>query len=114
MADCRKHNLLPLRQVCRAFTLWCKQLARVAGELVASDGRPCKAVNAKERHFTQDKLTKLLQQSAQRVEASLKDLDGQDTQEEAGTPGGAVAENLQAKMAALQQRKLLYAGLQAQ
>jgi hypothetical protein len=86
----------------------------VAGALVAIDGSECKAVNAKARHCTQDKLTQLLQQIDQRVEGSLQDLDGQDQQEEAGTPGGAVAENLPVKIAARQQRKLLYAGLQAQ
>jgi hypothetical protein len=59
-------------------------------------------------------LTKLLQQSDPRVEGDLKELDGQDNHEEAGTPGGAVAENLQAKIEALQQRQLLYAGFQAQ
>ena len=103
-----------LRQVCREFTLWCKQLDLFAGELVAIDGSKFKAVNAKERHFTPDKLTHLLQQIDQRVEGYLKDLDGQDNQDEAGTPGGAVASNVQAKIAALQQRELLYTGFQAQ
>ena len=114
MADFRKNNLGPLRQVCREFTLWCKQLDLFAGALVAIDGRKFKAVNAKERHFTQDKLTKLLQQIDQRVEGYLKELDSQDHQEDAGTPGGAVAAHVQAKIEALQHRKLLYADLQAQ
>jgi transposase len=114
IADFRKNNLVPLRQVCREFTLLCKQLDLFAGELVAIDGSKFKAVNAKERNFTPDRLAKLLQQIDQRIEGYLKDLDGQDTQDEAGTPGGAVAENLQAKLEALQQRKLLYADVQAQ
>jgi transposase len=113
IADFRKNNLVPLRQVCRAFTLWCKQLAVFAGELVAIDGSTFKAVNAQERNFTPDKLTKLLQQIDQRVEGYLKELDGQDNQDEAGTPGGAVAEDVQTKIEALQQRKLRYAGFQA-
>jgi transposase len=107
IADFRKNNLAPLRQVCREFTLWCKQLDLFSGELVAIDGSKVKAVNAKARHFTQDKLKPLLQQIDQRVEDYLKELDGQDNQDEAGTPGGVVAEDLQAKIAALQQRKLL-------
>jgi transposase len=114
IADFRKHNLKPLRQVCREFTVLCKQLDLFAGTLVAIDGSKFKAVNAKERNFTADKLKNLLQQIDQRVEAYLKDLDGQDNEEDAGTPGGAVVENLQAKIAVLQQRKLLYADLQAQ
>jgi transposase len=114
IADFRKNNLVPLRQVCREFTLWCKQLDLFAGELVAIDGSKCKAVNAKERNFPPDKLTPLLPQIDQRVEGYLKDLDGQDTHDEAGTPGGAVAANLQAKIAALPQRTLLSTGFQAQ
>jgi len=114
IADFRKHNLKPLRQVCREFTVLCKQLDLFAGTLVAIDGSKFKAVNAKERNFTLDKLKHLLQQIDQRVEAYLKDLDGQDNEEDAGTPGGAVVENLQAKIEVLQQRKLLYADLQAQ
>jgi transposase len=113
IADLRKNNLVPLRQVCREFTLWCKQLDRFAGALVAIDGSKCRAVKAKERNFTPDKLTTLLQQIDQRVEDYLQELDSQD-QEEAGTPGGAVAEHLQARIEALRQRQLLYAGLQAQ
>ena len=114
IADFRKHNLQPLRQVCREFTVLCKQLDRFAGELVAIDGSKCKAVNAKERNVTRDKLTKLLAQIDQRIEGYLKDLDGQDTQEDAGTPGGAVADHVQAKIEALQHRKLRYADVQAQ
>ena len=93
IAAFRKHNLEPLRQVCRAFTLWCKQLDLFSGELVAIDGSKFKAVNAKERNFTQAKLKPLLQQIDQRVEDYLKELDGQDNQDEAGAPGGAIAEN---------------------
>jgi len=114
IADFRKNNLKPLRQVCRERTLLCKQLDLFAGELVAIDGRKCKAVNAKERNCTRDKLKPLLQQIDQRVEGYLQELDGQDHQDDAGTPGGAIAENVQAKIEARQQRKLLSAGLQVQ
>jgi transposase len=113
-ADFRKHNLQSMRQVCRECTLWCKQLDLFAGERVARDGSTCKAVNATARHFTADKLTHLLPQIDQRVEGSLKDLEGQDNADEAGTPGGAVADHVQAKSAALQHRQLLSGGWQAQ
>jgi transposase len=102
IADFRKHNLKPLRQVCRACTVLCKQLNLFAGELVAIDGSKFKAVNAKARNFTPDKLTKLLAQIDQRIEGYLQALDGQDTQEDAGTLGGAVADHVQAKIEALQ------------
>jgi transposase len=114
IAAFRKHTLKPLRQVCREFTLLCKQLDLCAGELVAIDGSKFKAVNATERHFTQAKLTKRLQQIDQRIEGYLQDLDGQDHQDDAGTPGGAVADKVQSKIEARQHRKLRYADLQAQ
>ena len=114
IADFRKHNLKPLRQVCRECTVLCKQLDLVAGELVAIDGRKFRAVNAKARNFTPDKRTKLLAQIDQRIEGYLQALDGQDPQEDAGPPGGAVADHVQAKIEALQQRKLHSADLRAQ
>src|SRR5499426_3630527 len=63
IADFRKNNLKPIRQVCREFTLLCKQLDLFGAELVAIDGSKFRAVNAKERNFTQDKLTKPIAQS---------------------------------------------------
>jgi len=51
IADFRKNNLKPLRQVCREFTVLCKQLDLFAGELVAIDGSKFKAVNTKERNW---------------------------------------------------------------
>jgi transposase len=68
MADFRKHNLVPLRQVCRECTLLGKPLDPFAGELVAIDGSQFKAVKANARNFTRDTLTTLLQQIDHRVE----------------------------------------------
>jgi transposase len=93
IADFRKNNRVPLRQVCREFTWLCKQLDLFAGALVATDGSKFKAVNAKERTFTQDMLAKLLQPIDQRVEGYLQKLDGHAHQDDAGTSGGAVADN---------------------
>jgi hypothetical protein len=114
IANFRKPNLAPLRRVCREFTLLCKQWDLFAGELVAIDGSKFQAVNATARHCTPDKLTQLLAQLDQRIEGSLQDLDGQESQDDAGTPGGAVADQVQAKSEALQQRKLLSTEWQAQ
>jgi transposase len=114
IADCRQHNLQPLRQVCREFTVWCTQLALFAGARVAIDGSQFKAVHAKARPCTPDTLTQLLARIDQRIEGSRQALDGQETPEDTGTPGGAVADDVQAKIEALQQRKRRYADWQAQ
>jgi transposase len=114
IADFRKNNLKPLRQVCRTFTLLCKKLDLFGAELIAIDGSKFRAVNAKERNFTKDKLTKLLAQIDERIETYLKELDRSDAQDDQGTVGGAHTEALAAKIEALKQRQLLYEGFQAQ
>ncbi len=114
IANFRTHNLEPLRQVCRTFTLLCKKLDLFGAELVAIDGSKFRAVNSKERNFTQDKLKKLMVQIDKRVAAYLKERDRRDNQEEQGTGGGAHAEALEAKIEALKQRKRRYEGFQAQ
>jgi Transposase and inactivated derivatives len=107
IAEFRKHNLEPLRQVWRAFTLLCKRLDLFSGEVVAIDGSKFKAVNSKERNFTKDKLKALLVRIEERLEAYLKELDRRDEQDDVGTSGGAHAEHLQAKSEVLKPRQLL-------
>jgi hypothetical protein len=92
----------------------CQQRDLCAGARVASDGSTCKAVNAKERHCTAAKLTTLLPQLDPRVAGSRKALAGQENEAEAGTPGGAVADHVQATLAALPPRQRLSGGVQAQ
>jgi transposase len=114
IAKFRRENLNAMRQVCRAFTLLCKQLDLFSGELIAIDGSKCKAVHAKERNFTQSKLQRLLPQIEAHIEVYLKELERGDTEEEQGTCGGARAEHLQAKIAELKERQLLYQAFQEQ
>jgi hypothetical protein len=114
IAQCRRDHLHALRQVCRAFTLLCKQLDLFSGELVAMDGSKCKAVHAKERHCTQSKLQRLLPQIEAQIEGDLKERERGETEEEHGPSGGARAEPLHANMAGLQERKLLSQAFQEQ
>jgi transposase len=112
-ADFRKHTLKPRRQVCRTVTRRCKKLDRFGAELVAIDGRKCSAVNANERHFTKDKLTKLIRQIDARVAADLKALERRDAQADQGPGGGAHAKALTAKLEARKQRQRRDEGFQA-
>ncbi len=75
IADFRKDNLEPLRQVCRSFTLLCKDLELFGSELVAIDGSTFKAQNNVKRTFTTDKLSKLLARIDQHIENYLAALD---------------------------------------
>ena len=105
---------MPLRQVCRICTLLCKKRDLCGAALSAIEGSKFRAVNAQERHLTQDRLTTLLAQIDERIEAYLKDLDRSAGQDEPGIVGGAQTEALAAKIEALKQRKRLYEGFQAQ
>jgi hypothetical protein len=92
----------------------CTQRELVAGDLVAIEGSKCTAVHAKERNCTRATLTQLHAQLEQRLAGSRKDLDGQATPEEAGTPGGAVADQVRAQREALPHRQLRSADVPAQ
>ena len=113
-ADCRQNNLQPLRQVCRTCTLLSKKLNLFGAERVAIDGSKCRAVNAKERTVTPDKLTTLLAQIDERVDTYLKELECSDDQDNRGPGGGAHAEALAAQIAARKQRQRRYEGFQTQ
>ena len=114
MADCRKHTLKPLRQVCRAVTMLGKPLDRFAGDRVALAGSKGQAVNAQARYCTPDKRTQRLAPIDQRLAGYRQDRDDQDSPDEAGPPGGAVADQGQAQREAREQRQLLYPEGQAQ
>jgi transposase len=114
IANFRRDHLPPLRDVWRTFTLLCKKLDLFGGELVAIDGSKVSAVNAKGRNFTKAKLEQGIAQIDARVQGYLKDLEAADEQDEAGTPGGARAADLQTKIAALRERRLRYKDLQAE
>jgi transposase len=114
IANFRRDHLKPLREVCRAFTLWCKQLDLCGGELVAIDGSKFRAVNAKGRHFPKANLEKVIAQIDERVAGYHKELEAADDQDEAGPPGGARAADLQTKIEALRGRLLRYEDLQAE
>jgi transposase len=114
IANFRRDHCNPLREVCRAFTLLCKQLDLFGGELVAIDGSKFRAINAKGRNFTKAKLEKVIAQIDERVAGYFKKLEAADDQDEAGTPGGARAADLQTKIEALRGRRLRYEALQAE
>jgi hypothetical protein len=72
IAHFRRDHLKPPREVCRAFTLLCKQLDLFGGALVAIDGSKFGAVNAKGRHFTKAKLGQVIAQIDERGRAISK------------------------------------------
>jgi transposase len=110
IADFRKDNLLPLQQVCRAFTLLCKELDLFGGELVAVDGSKFKAVNNRKRNFTTEKLKKALEHIDAKIAEYLQALDTADSQ--TPTRPDLTAAQLQQRIAQIHKRKQHYQEVQ--
>ncbi len=82
IADFRKDNAQCIKAVFKEFVKLCMGLDLYGAELIAVDGSKFKAVNAKEKHFTQKTLAKrveLIEKSATRY---LEELDAADREEE--------------------------------
>ena len=112
ISDFRKDHPEALRAVKREFTVFCKQLGLFSAALVFVDGSKFRAVNNKDRNFTEPRLEKLLALIDEQIEKYLAQLDEEDAQE-AGQPGTTDA-RLGEKLAALQERKARYQGYQKQ
>ena len=78
IADFRKDNGPAIRRVCREFVLLCRNLNLFSDALVAIDGSKFKAVNGRDRNFTQHKLKARMQQLEESIARYLADLDRAD------------------------------------
>ena len=83
IADFRKDNGGAIRKVCRAFVLLCRRLELLSDASVAIDGSKFKAVNARDRNFTQGKMQRRLKQIDESIARYLSQLDSADRQGEA-------------------------------
>ena len=83
IADFRKDNGGAIRKVCRAFVLLCRRLELFSDASVAIDGSKFKAVNARDRNFTQGKMQRRLKQIDESIARYLSQLDSADRQGEA-------------------------------
>jgi hypothetical protein len=62
IADFRKDNGEAIRKVCREFVVLCRRLEMFSEASVAIDGSKSKAVNTRDRNFTQAKMQRRLAQ----------------------------------------------------
>ena len=58
IADFRKDNGKAIREVCRAFVALCRELDLLSTARVAIDGSKFKAVNARDKNFTEAKMNR--------------------------------------------------------
>ena len=81
IADFRKDNGPAIRKVCARFVALCRQLGLLAAASVAVDGSKFKAVNNRDRNFTQAKMQRRMAQIEKSVARYLDQLDSADRQE---------------------------------
>src|SRR5215469_4391176 len=106
IADFRKDNGAAIRKVCARFIELCREMRLFTEAVVAIDGSKFKAVNNRDRNFTQQKIKSRLEHLEKSVKQYLDDLDRAD-REPACVPEARVSQ-LKEKIAAIkaEMRKL--------
>ena len=101
IADFRKDNGDAIRKVCREFVLLCRQLDLFSEATVAIDGSKFKAVNNRDKNFTDRKLEARVQQLETSISRYLAELDRADREPAAVFPGKVA--RLKEKIAAMKE-----------
>ena len=109
IANFRKDNRKAIREVCRDFTRFCRELDLFGGELVAIDGSKFKAVNNKGRNFTDRRLKRAMKDVEKKIDAYLDELDENDANEP--DERKPTAEELKEKIKRLKERMKEHKGL---
>jgi transposase len=78
IADFRKGNGTAIRRVCREFVVLCRNLNLFSEAIVAIDGSKFKAVNNRDKNFTERKLQARMEQLEESVGRYLDELDRAD------------------------------------
>lgn len=78
IADFRKDNGKAIREVCRAFVAVCRKLDLLSSASVAIDGSKFKAVNARDKNFTEAKMKRRLERIDKSIARYLSQLETAD------------------------------------
>lgn len=108
IADFRKDNGPAIRRGCREFVILCRRLDLFSEAIVAIDGSKFKAVNNRDKNFTDRKLEARLAQLEESIGRYLEEIDRADRQPAAVSEGRVSRlrekiAGLDAKMAALRE-----------
>jgi len=82
IADFRRDNGGAIRRVCGGFMLVCRKLKLLSSGEVAIDGSKFKAVNSRDRNYTEKKIASRLQHLEASAQRYLSELDRADRQPE--------------------------------
>ena len=93
IADFRKDYGAPIHQTCRAFVAICGKLELLSTASVAIDGSKFKAVNARDKNFTEAKMKRRLERIDESIARYLSQLETADRQAAQGAdvPAAKVA-----------------------
>src|SRR5437899_2142024 len=78
IADFRKDNGKAIREVCRTFVALCRALGLLSAASVAIDGSKFKAVNARDKNFTEAKMKRRLERIDESIARYLSQLETAD------------------------------------
>src|SRR5215475_13803251 len=78
IADFRKDNGKAIREVCRSFVAVCRRLDLLSEASVAIDGSKFKAVNARDKNFTEAKMKRRLERIEESIARYLSQLETAD------------------------------------
>ncbi len=102
IAGFRRDNGKAIRSVCRQFVVLCRNLNLLSQSIIAIDGSKFKAVNNRDRNFTQGKIKARMQQIEQSIDRALAAMGSADRA--ALEVAGAKAERLSEKIEKLKQQ----------
>src|SRR5215472_3281249 len=78
IADFRKDNGKAIREVCRTFVALCRELDLLSAASVAIDGSKFKAVNARDKNFTEAKMRRRFERIDESIARYLSQLETAD------------------------------------
>ena len=87
IADFRRDNGEAIRRVCKEFVLLCRRMKLFTDGIVAIDGSKFKAVNNRDKNFTDRKLQARIEQLEDSIKRYLVELDRADRDAAAVLPG---------------------------
>ena len=87
IADFRRDNGEAIQKVCKEFVLLCRRMKLFTDGIVAIDGSKFKAVNNRDKNFTDRKLQARIEQLEDSIERYLVELDRADRDATAVLPG---------------------------
>ena len=103
IADFRRDNGAGIRNVCRRFVELCRELKLFSQAIVAIDGSKFKAVNARDKNFTPNKVQKRQEQIEESIKRYLEALDTAD-RTQGPAEFKAKAERLQDKLKTMREQ----------